>query len=335
MKVVLNFHLGTDVRLPVPASVLETLRGRFPGVHFVGADDRETLARELIDADVFYGWHCPPELLSQAPRLRWIQAASAGVERNLSADILARDIALTNAAGVAASTIAEHTLGVMLALCRNLHVATRLQGEGRWDRLAVMAGIGTPIREFRGSRVAVLGLGPIGTAVAESAAALGAAVRGLRRAPTAVSPPRLFEAVVGPDGLGPLLAWGDFVVVALPHTPETAGLIGIGELTRMGPEAYLVNVARGPIVDEVALVDALRQGLIAGAALDVFDQEPLPASSPLWSLPNVIVTPHVAGARPRYLERALDLFMDNLERHLARKPLLNLVDPRLGYPAKH
>jgi phosphoglycerate dehydrogenase-like enzyme len=219
----------------------------------------------------------------------------------------------------------------MLAFCRNHHVALRLQGEKRWDRASVMAGTGTPIRELAGSSVAVLGLGPIGLAVATRAAALGATVRGMRRHPPRRPPPP-FETVVGPSDLEALLAWGDFVVLALPHTVETTGMIGAKELGWMRPEAYLVNVARGAVVDEGALADALARRAIGGAALDVTCEEPLPAGSPLWGLPNVILTPHVAGVTPHYFDRALALFMDNLECFRAARPLRNLVDPSLGYP---
>ena len=331
MKVVLNFHLGEDVRISVSEGILATLRARFPALTFVGADDRATLAREAADADVFYGFTFPADLVANAPRLRWIQSLSAGVEGNLSPEVVARGILVTNGAGIASNGIAEQVLAVILAFCRNLHVAARLQREARWDRTAVMAGIGAPIRELRGSRVAVLGLGPIGEAVARDAAALGAVVRGMRRHPPETpSPP--YEQVVGPDGLDALLGWADFVVLAVPHTPETENLIGRRELGLMRPDAYLVNIARGSVIDEAALIDVLRHGGIAGAALDVFEHEPLPASSPLWSLPNVILTPHAAGATPRYFERALELFIGNLERYLAGKPLRNLVDPALGYP---
>ena len=329
MKVLLNFHLGADVRMSVPEAVLEALRRRFPAVTFVGANDAETLAREAPAADVFYGWTFPPALLPTAARLRWIQSASAGIE-GLSDSIGDREILLTNGAGIASDAIAEHALAVMLALCRNHHVAARLQQARRWDRPAVMAGTGTPIREFRGSRVAILGLGPIGMAVARKAAALGASAHGMRRHPT--DAPSVCEAVVGPDGLDGLLRWADFVVLALPHTQETEGMIGARELALMGPEAYLVNVARGSIVDETALADALGRQAIAGAALDVFVDEPLPPGSPLWELPNVILTPHVAGATPHYLDRALELFAENLTRYLAGQPLHNLVDKGLGYP---
>jgi phosphoglycerate dehydrogenase-like enzyme len=331
VKVLLNFHLGTDVRIAVSDGVLATLRTRFPDVTFVGADDRETLAREAADAEVFYGFTFPADLVPRAPRLRWIQSVSAGIEGNLSPAVVERKILLTNGAGIASTGIAEHVMAVMLAFCRNLHVAARLQREARWDRTAVMAGAGAPIREFHGSRVAVLGLGPIGAAVARDSAALGATVRGMRRHPPAAAPPP-YEAVVGPDGLGDLLAWADFVVLAVPHTPETEKLIGARELGLMRPGSYLVNVARGSVIDERALVDALRRGGIAGAGLDVFEEEPLLPSSPLWSLPNVILTPHAAGATPRYFERALELFVANLQRYLEGRPLRNLVDHKLGYP---
>jgi phosphoglycerate dehydrogenase-like enzyme len=331
VKVVLNFHLGKDVRLSVPEATLATLRARFPEVEFAAADDPDALAREARDAEVFHGWHFPPELVPQAPRLRWIHAASAGIEGNLSAPVIERGILLTNSAGIAATGIAEHALGLMLAFCRNQHVAYRLQAAARWDRMAVMAGAGSTIREFRGSRVAVLGLGPIGAAVASGSAALGAVVRGMRRhAPAGWAPP--YESVVGPSGLDGLLGWADFVVLAVPHTPETDRLIGARELGLMRPDAYLINVARGSVVDGPALVEALRRGAIAGAGLDVFEEEPLPSSSPLWTLPNVIATPHVAGATPQYFQRALHLFMDNLERYLGGRPLRNLVDHALGYP---
>ena len=331
MKVLVNFHLGTDVRVSVPEGTLATLRARFPGTMFAPADDREALAREAADAEVFYGFEFPPDLVARAPRLRWIQSISAGIERNLAPQIIQSGIRVTNGSGIASTGIAEHVIAVMLALCRNHHVAARLQHEARWDRPAVMAGTGAPIREFAGSRVAVLGLGPIGSTVAHHSAALGASVRGMRRHPRG-DVPAPYEAVVGPDGLDGLLQWADFVVLAVPHTPETERLIGARELGLMGPESCLVNVARGSVVDEPSLVDALRRGAIAAAALDVFTEEPLSASSPLWALPNVILTPHCSGATPRYFERALALFIDNLARYLASQPLRNLVDPALGYP---
>jgi phosphoglycerate dehydrogenase-like enzyme len=321
------------VRLAVPESTLARLRQAFPDVRFVAADDAASLARDVGDADVYYGFTFPTHLLPAATRLRWIQCITAGVDPELAAAVRGGDIVVTNGAGIAAGPIAEHALAGMLALARNLPTALRLQADARWDRLAVMSGTGSGLRELGGSAVAILGLGPIGRAVARAVAAFGATVRGVRRRPELGAPPPL-EAVVGPGELRPLLAWADFVVVAVPETPATDGLIGAAELAAMRPSAYLVNVARGAVIDEEALVAALRRGGIAGAALDVFTREPLPAESPLWTLQNVIVTPHVAGATPHYFERALDLFVDNLERWRAGRRLRNAVDLVLGYPSE-
>src|SRR3989475_6263694 len=293
VKVLLNFHLGQDVRIAVPEGTLATLRERFPEFTFVGADDAEILAREAADADVFYGFRFPPELVPSAPRLRWIQSASAGIEGNLSPPVVERGILLTNGAGIASTGIAEHVLGVMLAFCRNLHIAARLQGEGRWDRPAVMGGTGAAVREFRGSRVAVLGLGPIGATVAADSAALGPTVRGLRRHPPA-KPPAAYEAVVGPDGLQDVLGWAHFVVLAVPHTPETERMIGVREISLMRPDGVLVNVAPGSVVHEAAPAHAPPPRLLARARLALLPHQPLPASSPLWALSNVILTPHVS-----------------------------------------
>jgi phosphoglycerate dehydrogenase-like enzyme len=269
--------------------------------------------------------------VATSPALRWIQSASAGAEDNLAEAIVARGILVTNGAGIAAVAIAEHVLALMLAFCRNLPVALELQRDRTWNRPAVMAGRGTMLRELAGSRVLVVGLGPIGLAVAERVAALGAVVRGVRRHAGRPHPP-CFESVAGREGLSDLLGWADFVVLAMPHTAETTNVVGAAELGRMRSDAYLVNVARGAVVDQAALVDALRRGAIAGAGLDVVATEPLPSDDPLWGLANVILTPHVAGATLRYLERALSLFIDNLTRYQAGTRLRNLVDPRLGYP---
>lgn len=244
---------------------------------------------------------------------------------------MSRGITVTNGAGIAAVPIAEHVLAIVLAFCRNLHITFDLQRAHEWNRPAVMGGRGSMLREVGGSRFLIVGLGPIGLAVAERAGALGAVVRGIRRHGGRAHPPA-FESVVGRDGLADLLPWADFVVLAMPHTAETTHMIGVAELARMRSDAYLVNVARGAVLDYAALADALRRGAIAGAGLDVFPTEPLPADDPIWSLPNVILTPHVAGATLHYLERATTLFVDNLERYLSSSRLRNVVDPLLGYP---
>lgn len=327
MKVVLCFRMR-ELRLAVPDSDLAALRARFPGCEIVSVEDDADLPSALADAEVFFGFHFPPECFAGASHLRWIHSAAAGVEANLFPAMLASDVVLTNAAGLHRVNIPEHCLALMLGLARNLHVARRLQAERRWDRFAVIAA-GGGIRELAGSTVAILGAGAIGTALAGLTHALGMRVRVLRRRPD--QPVAGAEAVVGPADLHALLGWADFVVIAAPLTPETHHLIDAAALRAMRSSAYLVNVGRGEIVDDAALVAALRAGGIAGAGLDVFAEEPLPESSPYWDLDNVIVTPHVSGYMPDFLGRAIALFADNLERWIAGRPLRNVVDKWLGY----
>jgi phosphoglycerate dehydrogenase-like enzyme len=216
----------------------------------------------------------------------------------------------------------------MLVLARNFHEAVRLQARGEWNRFAVIAHQGG-LRELHGSNLAILGAGPIGANLARMAAALGMHVRVMRR--DASHPVPDAEAVVPPAQLHALLGWADFVVLAVPLTEETRGMIGAAELRAMRSSAYLINVARGEVVDEAELVRCLRSGAIAGAALDVFNQEPLPPDHPLWSLGNALLTPHISGYTATYFDRMLALFEDNLGRFLAGQPLRNVVDKRLGY----
>jgi phosphoglycerate dehydrogenase-like enzyme len=216
----------------------------------------------------------------------------------------------------------------MLALARNLHQAQRVQARRQWDRFSVIA-FGGGIRELAGSNLAIFGAGAIGRALALLAAGLGMRVRVARRRPDRPVPGA--EQVVGPEDKLALLAWADFVVLATPSTAETANLVDREALRAMKSSAYLINIARGDAIDDAALVDALRSGGIAGAGLDAFCEEPLPETSPYWTMDNVIVTPHVSGYTARYFERTLELFRDNLRRFVAGQPLRNVVDKRLGY----
>jgi phosphoglycerate dehydrogenase-like enzyme len=327
VRVVLYFRIK-EIRWGVPDEILAQLRARFPAVEFEAVDDDARLAPALGDAEAFFGFNFPRDLFAAAPRLRWVHSASAGIEANLFPALVASDVVLTNATGMHTDGIPEHCLALMLALARNLHLAERHRALRRWDRLGMITA-GAGIRTLAGSRLAVLGAGAIGRGIAKRAAALGMTVRVQRRRPG--TPVEGAEAVVGPDDLPPLLAWADFVVIALPFTPETRHLIGKTALDAMRSTAFLVNVGRGEIVDDAALVDALRTGAIAGAGLDVFSEEPLPESSPYWTLDNVVLTPHVSGYLPDFFARAVAIFADNLERHLAGRPLRNVVDKRLGY----
>jgi phosphoglycerate dehydrogenase-like enzyme len=237
-------------------------------------------------------------------------------------------IVLTNSKGMAAETIGEHAIAVTLAMFRRLHVAVRRQTERRWAQDEI--GGGSPNRAVSGTNVLVIGLGAIGTAIASKFAALGAVVTAIRRRPSRGGPPSVLH-VFGPDRLLDLLPLADVVVISAPDTASTRQVIGAREFAAMKADGLLVNVSRGKLVDERALIDALQSGQIGGAALDVFEHEPLDSQSPLWTLPNVLVTPHTSGFRPDHWDAATRLFADNLRRFAAGQPLLNVVDKRAGY----
>jgi len=327
VKAVLYFRIK-EVRWTIGDDELRAAQERFPEVELVRVTDENELPDALADAEVFCGFHFPPELFGAARRLRWIHSAAAGVEANLFPAMVASDVILTNAAGVHAVNIPEHAIGLVCALARNLHAAQRLKAERRWDRYAAIAA-GGGFRQLRDSHLAVVGAGAIGLGVTRLGAALDMRVRVLRRRPELSVPGA--EAVVGPGELHELLGWADFVVIAAALTADTRGMFDTAAFRAMRSSAYLVNVGRGEIVDDGALVEALRTNAIAGAGLDVFVEEPLPAEHPYWALDNVILTPHVSGYLPDFFARALDIFLDNLERFCAGRPLRNVVDKRLGY----
>ena len=327
MNVVTFFHLK-EVRWNLPESELERLQVRFPGLRVVAVEDPVDLAVVLPDAEVFAGFYFPRAHFAAAQRLRWIHSASAGIEANLFPELVASEVILTNSAGLHAVSIPEHVLAQMLVLARNFHEALRLQARAEWNRFGVIS-FGATVCELHGANLTILGAGAIGSNLAQRAAALGMHVRVMRRDPSRQVPGA--EAVLPPAALHELLAWADWVVCALPLTAETRGIIGAAALKTMRSSAFLINVGRGEHVDEAALVEALRTGSIAGAALDVFNQEPLPSDHPFWSLPNLVLTPHVSGYTPQYFQKMLALFEDNLDRFVHGQPMRNVVDKRLGY----
>lgn len=327
MKIVCSFQLK-EVRWTIAESDCQRIAARFPGVEMVSIEDPALLADALRDAEVFFGWVLPHELFAGAAKLRWVHTALAGVESVLFPELVASEVIVTNAAGLHNVSIPEHVLGQMLVLSRNFHESLRLQARSEWNRFqAIIFGAG--VRELNDANLAVLGVGAIGESVTRMAGQLGMHVRVLRRHPA--TPVEGAEKVVGPTELHDLLGWADFVVLAVPLTAETDRLIDANALAAMKSSAYLINVARGEVIDDDALVDALRRGAIAGAALDVFRDEPLPSEHPFWTLPNLVLTPHVSGYTPHYFQRSLELFEANLERYVKREPLLNLVDKQLGY----
>jgi phosphoglycerate dehydrogenase-like enzyme len=325
---VLEFTRSPDAVWNLPPAQLERLRRDFPDVGFDAPVDEAGADRLLPEADVVFGWAVNQSNFGAARRLRWVAVSAAGVGPLLFPALIESPVVLTNGRGLHAVAMAEHALGVMLAFVRKLHLARDAQHERRW----VQRELWTEPPEFGelgGTTLGLVGLGSVGGAIAVRARALGMRVVAVRRHPTTEASPA--DEEWGPERLGELFERSDFVVLAAPLTPVTRGLVGRERLARMRRGAVLVNLGRGALVDEEALVEALRAGRIAGAALDVFRDEPLPASSALWSLPQVIVTPHVSGLGPRYWERAVDLFALNLRRFLAGEPLVNVVDKRAGY----
>ncbi|HUS16186.1 MAG TPA: D-2-hydroxyacid dehydrogenase [Chloroflexia bacterium] len=282
------------------------------------------LAPLLARAEVLFTFRFPVEWLAAAPAIRWVQLTSAGVDHMIEAGLFrARpDVAVTTASGIHAVPISEHVIAGILAFARGFVGAMHAQREARWDRYAP--------DEAAGKTLGIIGYGPIGRRTARLAAALDMHVQVLRNTPQPAPEPPV-ERFYRPDELHELLAASDYVLLAAPNTPATHHLIDAAALAAMRPGAVLINIARGGLVDEPALIAALQGGQIKGAALDVFAQEPLPADSPLWGMPNVLITPHLAGANPHYNRRATELFCENLRRYLAGAPLQNLVDPARGY----
>jgi phosphoglycerate dehydrogenase-like enzyme len=313
---------------------VERIRAAAPGARLVTLS-REGLADGPIDdAEVLLlGWltrDALDRLLARAPRIAWIHSASAGVEHVLRSAARDRGIVITNARGVFSEPIAEYVVMMILAVSRRLPQLLELQRERTWQPLE-----GTEMRDLT---VGVVGLGSIGRSVAARAASFGSRVVATRRQAGATAamgaeadvPPGV-EVIGGPEALPGLLGQSDFIVLAAPLTPETENLIDARALAGVKPGAWLINVARGALVDDRALLRALRDGPLGGAVLDTFREEPLQSSSPLYDLPNVIVTPQTAWSSGRVLDRSVELFCQNLVRYVAGRPLENVVDPGAGY----
>jgi phosphoglycerate dehydrogenase-like enzyme len=291
-------------------------------------DTREQADALLPEADVVLGFAVRPANFARASRLKWIHSTAASVTGVLFPELVASRVIVTNARGLHAEAMAEHALAMMLAFARKLHHARDAQHAHEWTQ-AQLWEEPPAIGSLVGATLGLVGLGAIGSAIAVRARALGMRVLAVRRHPAADPAPADEQWPV--SRLRELLPRLDWLVLVAPHTPETERMIGREELALLRPGARFMNLARGALVDEAALVDALRERRIAGAALDVFAEEPLPRTSPLWDLPEVILTPHTSGLGPRYWERAMGQFTANLKRFLAGEPLENVVDKRAGY----
>ncbi|WP_435175537.1 D-2-hydroxyacid dehydrogenase [Halorussus sp. AFM4] len=288
-------------------SLRESIADLLPDVDLSVAATPPETDEALSSAEVVVTDRFPAEKVAAAPELRWVQSLSAGVDHFPQEEFADAGVALTSASGVHAEPIGEQVLAYLLAFERNVQKGMAQKHRGVWENYGG--------RELRDETVGVLGLGAIGGRVAELASAFGTEVLGTKRDPETA--PEAVDEAFGPDGLYEVLARSDYVVVALPLTDETRGLIGDDEVRTMRSSAVLVNVARGEIVDQDALTEALQEGHLRGAALDVFEEEPLPADSPLWDLSNVILTPHMAGSTPHYYDRCADLFAGNYEAFVA------------------
>lgn len=271
----------------------------------------------------------PDDIVARAGALKWLQLTSAGVDSLADHEVVrAPGVMVTTASGIHAATISEYIVGAMISFAKNFTKSLRSQDERAWQPYWP--------KELEDATVGIIGLGAIGGRTAEVCRAMRMRVLAMRRScQRRMSGEEAGEAAVDemfpPADLHALLAESDYVVLALPLTAESTGLIGEAELAAMKPNAVIVNIARGRVIDQEALVRALRDGGIAGAALDVTTPEPLPADHELWGLPNVMITPHISGGTPRYMERAIGLFCDNLRRYADGEPLRNVVDPARGY----
>jgi phosphoglycerate dehydrogenase-like enzyme len=269
-----------------------------------------------------------PELFKAAKKLKWIQAFSAGVERFLIPEVLSSQVILTNAGGVFSVPVAEHVIALMLCLNRKLHVLVANQAQRVWLSEESELIMGTD--ELNGKTVGIVGLGRIGLEIAARAKCFGMTVIGLKK-DVSGGRSEFVDELLSSEKLLDVLGRCDFVVLQTPLTRETEGMFGEEELHKMKRTAYLINTGRGKLVQEDKLIQALQEGWIAGAGLDTFAVEPLPADSPLWMMKNVVITPHVGGYSPRDFERLMGVFCENLKRFSIGQELVNVVDKARGY----
>lgn len=316
-------HLKLVVVSPPGSDHLRVLERLPPEVSVKIGNSVEELADAITEADVILNGAFRPEpfrsLFPLAKRVRWVHSLSAGVETTLTPEVAASPAPLTNGRGVFADSLAEFVIGAALFFAKDFRRMLRNQEAGRWEAFDV--------DWLRGTVMGIVGFGAIGQASAALGRALGMHIAAVRRRPELSSGVEAY----GPDHLHEMLAKTDYLVVAAPHTAETRGLIGEPELKQLKQSAVVINVGRGPVIVETALVHALEEKWIRGAALDVFDHEPLPDGHPFYRLENVLLSPHCADHTPGWIGDAMHLFVDNFERFLAGRPLENMVDKQAGY----
>ena len=306
----------------------ERLRREFPQVDVVHLLGYQRVDAEISEAEIAVTWSVRPEQITAAKKLRWIHSPAAAVHQLIFPEIVESDIVLTNAREVHGPMVAEHVIALIFTLAKKIPDAVRLQQKHDWGQQKVWDEL-PRVRELAGATVGLIGLGSIGRAVARYAKALGMRVVAVREHPEKGSEGA--DAVLGPAQMDEVFKQADYVVLAAPVTNHTQALANAERLALMKSDACLINVARGQLVDEIALAIALREKKIGGAALDVFPKEPLAAESPLWDVPGLLITPHTAVLTDKLWERHYDLFAENLRRYLRGQKLLGVVDKGKGY----
>lgn len=328
MKVLLLVHHRFDL-WKLPPWFGERLAQQFPGLQIAQRDSYEGIESELRDAEVVFTISLRSEQFAAARNLRWIHTPTAAVHQMLFPELINNSVILTNSREVHGPVVAEHAVALMFALAKKIPQSVLLQQKRVWGQETIW-NEGPHPQEIAGATLGLIGVGSIGGRVAPMAASLGMRVIAVREHLEKGTPDGV-QQVFPLSELDKVLSQSDFVVIAAPLLLATERLINAESLAHMKPSAYLINVGRGPQVDQAALIEALRSRRIAGAALDVFDREPLPAHSPLWNVDNLLITPHTAGLTDKLWQRHYDLFSENLRRYTAGEPLLYVVDKHKGY----
>jgi len=312
----------------IPPELPEAIRQHWPQMRVVHLTSYDQIPAEIHDTDIFAGYTLTPEQLAAAHKLKWIHVTAAGVAQLMRPDVLASGITVTNSRGIHAIPMAEHTMGMILSFARKFPASLNHQRQHRWAQQEIWDARPSPT-ELKGSTLVIIGFGAIGTELAKRARAFGMRVWAVTRSGHADA--SLADWTFPAIDLEKVLPEADYIVLAAPDTPVTHHMIGASELAAMKPSACLVNVSRGGLVDESALVAALQNGTIAGAALDVAEHEPLSQESPLWQMENVFITPHTSSVSENLWPRQTELMLGNLDRWFSGRPLINLVDLARGY----
>lgn len=328
MKLVIVIYHRLDL-WNAPAWFGEKLRHEFSGIEVVQRNSYEGIETELRDAEVMFTLSLWAEQFAAAPNLRWIHAPTAAVHQFMFPELIGSNVMLTNSTEVHGPVVAEHVMALIFALAKKIPQAAVLQQKKVWGQETIW-NYGHHPKEIAGAVLGLIGVGSIGRRVANMASGLGMRVIAVREH-VEKGRPEGVETVFPPSQIDQLLLESDYVVLAAPLLPATTRLMNASRLSKMKADGFLINVGRGPQVDELALAEALRSRRLAGAALDVFEHEPLPSGSPLWDVDNLLITPHTAGLTEKLWDRHYELFCENLQRYLARQPLRYVVDKHRGY----